>query len=108
MNSLVDDDITGPRPPVFVGALRHALGRTAIGLACWLVTLFLALVTAVPWRGSIAALLGQRYEPHSVLASMDEGFRFDHRTELGALRENTAGIAATLAFVTMLFGVFTG
>lgn len=108
MNTLLDDDLTGPRPPVFLGALRTALGRTPIWLTCWLVPLFLALVLAVPWRGFYAGVLAHRYEPKSVLASMDENFRFDHRIAMASLRQSTAGIAAALALVVMLFGVFSG
>lgn len=107
MNSLLDDDLTGPRPPVFLGALRTTLGRTPIWLLCWAVPLVLALVLAVPWRGFYAGVLAHRYEPGSVLAYMDEGFRFDHGPELGVLRRSTAGIAAALALVVMLFGVFS-
>jgi hypothetical protein len=43
-----------------------------------------------------------------VMAFMDESFRFDHREELGALRQSTAGIAAALALLVMLFGIFSG
>jgi hypothetical protein len=108
MNPLLDDDIAGPRPPVFLGALRTTLGRTPIWLTCWIVPLFLALVLAVPWRGFYAGVLAHRYEPGSVLASMDEGFRFDHRAGLDSIQKSTAGIAAALALVVMLFGVFSG
>src|SRR6185503_10221177 len=68
MNPLLDDDLTGPRPPIFLGALRTTLGRTPIWLACWLVPLFLALVLAVPWRGFYAGVLANRYEPGRVLS----------------------------------------
>lgn len=108
MNRLLDDDLTGPRPPVFLGALRTALGRTPIWLTCWLVPLALALALAVPWHGFYAGVLAHHYEPGSVLASMDEGFRFDHGPELGTLKRSTAGLAAALALVVMLFGVFSG
>jgi hypothetical protein len=108
VNPLLDDDLTGPRPPVFLAALRTTLGRTPIWLTCWVVPLFLALVVAVPWRGFYAGVLANRYEPGSVLASLDEGFRFDHGPELAVLKQSTAGIAAALALVVMLFGVFSG
>ncbi|NOT29848.1 MAG: hypothetical protein HOP15_05290 [Planctomycetes bacterium] len=108
MNPLLDDDLTGPRPPVFLAALRTATGRTPIWLTCWFVPLFLALVLAVPWRGFYAGVLAQNYEPLSVLASMDENFRFDHGPELASLKQGTAEIAAALALVAMLFGVFSG
>ena len=108
MSSLLDDDLTGPRPPIFWGALRTTLGRTPIWLSCWLVPLVLALILAVPWRGFYAGVLANRYEPGSVLAFMDQDFRFDHRAELDSLKQSTAGIAAALALVVMLFGVFAG
>ena len=108
MSSLLDDDLTGPRPPIFWSALRTTLGRTPIWLTCWLVPLCLALVLAVPWRGFYAGVLANRYEPGSVLAFMDQDFRFDHRAQLDSLRQSTAGIAAALALVVMLFGVFAG
>ena len=108
MNPLLDDDLTGPRPPVFLGALRHALGRTPVWLLCWLVPLLLALALAVPWRGFYDGVLAHRYEPLSVLASMDQDFRLDQRQELGALKQSTAAMAAALALCVMLFGVFAG
>jgi len=108
MNPLLDDDLTGPRPPVWLAALRTAIGRTPIWLTCWAIPLCLALVLSVPWRGFYASVLENRYEPHSVLAFMDEGFRHDHGEALGSLRRSTAGIAAALSLVVMLFGVFSG
>jgi hypothetical protein len=108
MNPLLDDDLTGPRPPVFMAALRTALGRTPIWLTCWFVPLFLAMVVAIPWRGFYASVLENRYEPLSVLRTMDESFRLDHAGELDSLKSSTAGIAAALAFIVMLFGVFSG
>lgn len=108
MSSLLDDDLTGPRPPIFVGALRTTFGRTSIWLMCWVVPLALALVVSVPWRGVLAGVLEHRYEPGSVLAFMDGNFTFDHRADLAALKKSTAGIAAALTLVIMVFGVFSG
>jgi len=108
MNPLFDDDLTGPRPPVFLSALRTTLGRTPIWLVCWVVPLILALVLAVPWRGFVAGMLDHAYEPRSVLSFMDQDFRFDHGSELATLKRGTAGIAAALSLVVMLFGIFSG
>jgi hypothetical protein len=108
MSLLFEDELTGPRPPVFWRALQRTVGRTPLWLTCWLVPLVLALILAAPWRGVWADLLAHRYEPGSVMGFMDENFRFDRREELGALRHSTAGIAAALAFLVMLFGVFSG
>lgn len=108
MNVLLDDDLTGPRPPVFWGALRTALGRAPIWLLCWIVPFVFAFALAAPWRASFAGFLDHHYAPGSLRLSLDEGFRFDHREELGALKSSTAGTAAALALLTMLFGVFAG
>ena len=108
MNPLVDDDITGPRPPVFWSALKTSLGRTPVWLFCWLVPLLLALVLSVPWRGWFDRTLEKRYEPGSMLAYLDENFRADHAGDLQALKHGTAGVGAALALVVMLFGVFAG
>ncbi len=108
MTAVIDDDLTLPRRPVFWGALRHALGRVPVWLFCWLVPLLLALVLAVPWRGWYDTALAHRYEPGSLLAALDEGFRVDHQREVAAIGRGSAGVAAALAFVTMLFGAFAG
>jgi hypothetical protein len=108
MNPLLDDDLTGPRPPVFLSALRITLGRAPIWIACWLVPLVLSLVVAVPWRGFYAEILAHRYEPRSQLASLDETLVFDHRAATEALERGTAGMGAALALVVMLFGAFSG
>ncbi len=105
---MIDDDIPITRRAIFWAALRTALGRTPVWLFCWLVPMLLALVLAVPWRGWIDGAVQSRYEPGSVLVSMNEVFRFDHERELSALRRGTAGVAAALAFVAVLFGVFSG
>ncbi len=105
---MIDDDLTGPRLPIFWGALRHALGRAPIWFFCWCVPLLLALVLAVPWRGWFDGVLAHNYGPGSMLLSMDEGFRVDHEREMSSLQRGTAGVAAALAFVAMLFGVFSG
>jgi len=108
MNSLLEDDIIAPRRAVFLAALRTALGRTPIWLFCWVVPLLLSLVLAVPWRGWFDGVLQQRYAPGEALAFLDENFRSDHEAQLEALRHGTAGVAAALALVIMLFGVFAG
>jgi len=108
MNPLLEDEITAPRQPVFWSALRTALGRTPIWFLCWLVPLLLSLVLAVPWRSWYRDALAHHYEPGSVMGYMDEGFRFDHAPELDALKKGSAGVAAALAFLVMMFGVFAG
>jgi len=106
MNPLVDEDLTAPRQAVFWSALRTTLGRTPVWLFCWVVPLCLALVLSVPWRLWFDQVLDHRYQPGSVLAELDENFRVDHADELSALKQGTSGVAAALALVVMLFGVF--
>jgi len=108
VNPLLDDDLTGPRPPVAVSALQNALARAPVWLVCWLVPLVLGAGLALPWHGFYADALAHRYEPGSVRLAMDESFRFDHRVALDALKQSTGAAAAALAFVVMLFGVFSG
>lgn len=108
MNPLLDDDLTGPRPPVAWSALRNAIGRAPVWLVCWLVPLVLAGGLALPWQEFYADALGHHHEPGSMRLAMDEAFRFDHRAGLGALKDSTSAVAAVLALVVMLFGVFSG
>lgn len=107
MNPLLDEDPVGPRPAVWWAALRTALGRAPLWFLCALVPLLLALVVAAPWPGAFAGMLGQSYAPGSLRAWLDEGFRFDQREALGALRTSTAASAAGAGFLVMLFGVFS-
>lgn len=108
MNPLLDDDLTGPRPPVAWSALRNALARVPVWAVCWLVPLVLALALAVPWHGFAAETLAHRYEPGSLRRALDETFRVDHRATLELLRGGTASVAAALTLVVALFGVFAG
>ncbi|MCZ6596724.1 MAG: hypothetical protein O7B99_03710 [Planctomycetota bacterium] len=92
---------------VFLAALRGALGRTPLWIVCWAVPLCLALVIAVSWKSWLSDALEHRYEPGSALASFDETFRFDHRAEIGALRDGGAQTVGVLALLVMIFGVFS-
>lgn len=107
MNPLFDEDLTGPRPVVWWAALRTAFGRVPVWLLCWFATLLLALVVAAPWHGGFERMLAHRYEPGSVRAFLDEGFRFDQGQALDALRASSAATAAGAGFLAMLFGVFS-
>ncbi len=95
------------RFPVFLSALRGAIGRTPIWLVCWLVPLIFALAVALPWVQWFGDATANRYAPGSVLAALDEPFRHDHREELAGLRSQSAYVTAVLALVVMLFGVFS-
>lgn len=101
-----ETDFSAPRGPIFLHALRGALGRTPLWLLCWFVPLVAALALAVPWASWFGGAVDHAYEPGSVLASMDETFRFDHREDLGRLRDVGSLSVAALGFFMMLFGVF--
>lgn len=107
MNPLLDEDPIGPRPAVWWAALRTTVGRAPLWTLCWLVTLLLAMVVAAPWPGAFAEMLAQRYEPGSLRAWLDEGFRFDQREALASLRGATAATAAGAGLLVMLFGMFS-
>ncbi len=103
-----DLDLIAPsRGPVFFSALRSALGRAPLWLITWLVTLALAAPLAASWIDWLQGALANAYPPKSVLASMGETFRFDHRQELSALQQTTAQSAAVLTFLVILFGAFS-
>ncbi len=104
---MLEDDITSSRRPIFLRALRNAIGRTPLWLLCWTVFLVLGFVVTLPWMGWFDATLANRYEPGTVLGSMDETLRFDHRQDLEALRIEGGRATAFLAFLAVLVGVFT-
>ncbi len=91
---------------VFLRGLRSSLGRVPLWLLSWFVPLLFALVLAVPWGEGLGAALAHRYEPGSVLGSMDETFRADQSELLGVLNESSASAAAFLAFLAFLGGIF--
>ncbi len=104
----LDDDASRSRVPVFLRALRVALGRTPLWLLTWLAPLLLALALVSPWMAWFSQTTTHAYAPGSVLATMDEVFRQDHGGELDALRGTGGAAAAMLALVAMLCGVFFG
>lgn len=104
---MTDGTLPTPRGPVFLGALRSAVGRTPLWLSCWFLVLIVSAALTLPWVHAFNGALEHRYEPGTVLASMDETFRFDHREELAALGRSGASAAAALSLALMLFGAFT-
>ena len=104
---MLEDDITSSRRPIFLRAIRASLGRAPLWLLCWVVPFLLALVVAVPWMGWFDGALANRYEPRSVLGSMDVNFRFDHRAAQETLRVEGGRATALLALLAMLVGIFT-
>ena len=92
---------------VFVRALSSALARAPIWLTVTFMTTLLALVVAVPWFGFFQEAMEHRYEPGSLVAALDETFRFDHRLARGVLEEGTRSAIGVAAVLAMVMGVFS-
>ena len=103
---MLEEEITSSGRPVFLRALRSALGRVPLWGLTWGVGLVAALVLVVPWAGWVASVAEHRFAPGELLAFLPETFRDDHREALGALRRSSGAAAAVLAFAMMLVGVF--
>ena len=101
-----EPDVITPRGPLFLHALRAALGRVPLWLVTWSLPLLAAAVLALPWVGWLEGALAHRYAPGSQLASFDGVFRFDHRQRLAELRSGDGSTAAVLSLALMLFGAF--
>lgn len=104
---MLEDDVTSSGRPIFLRALRSAVVRVPLWMLCWFVPFLLALVLTLPWLTWFDSTLENRYGVGSVLGSMDETFRFDHREGLSALRAYGGRAAAFLALFVMLVGVFS-
>ena len=95
-----------PRGPVFLGALRAALGKMPLWVFCWSVPLLFASVPGLAWKSWFEETLDSRYPAGELMASMNEVFRFDHRTDLEALRRGGGGVMAALAFAILFFNAY--
>jgi hypothetical protein len=87
---------------IFLRAIGAALARVPLWLLCWALSLFLAAGLAVPFGESFARATENRYEPGSLLASLDANFRADHGDEFGA----SGATAAFLGVIAFLGGIF--
>jgi len=104
---MLEDDITSSGRPISLRALRSSVTRMPLWLLCWFVPFVLGLVLALPWMTWFDTTLEGNYEAGSVVGSMSENFRFDHRLGLAALRDYGGRSAAFLALFVMLVGVFS-
>jgi hypothetical protein len=94
--------------PLFARALNGAIGRTAVWVSCWLLFEVLALMVALGWLDWMTSALGHSYAPGALLSDLGANFRIDHGAELSATSSYAAELGAMLAFLAMVFGVFTG
>lgn len=92
--------------PLFLRALRFAIGRTSAWVSVWLLHVLLALAPAVAWYAWFRDATAHRYEPGSLFANLDVTFRADHGVELAALDLATARAGAVLAVFAMLVSAF--
>ena len=99
--------IPDPSRFTFLKALQRASGRVPLWLTTSAVIGLLALVAALPWLGFLREALDQRYLPGSLLRALDSEFLFDQRRAHGALSDATATTGAVLAFLALVFGVFS-
>ncbi len=99
------EDLGGTKRPVTMEALRVSFGRPAVWLTTWFCMALVVLCLSLPWVGWFASVLGD-YAPQSQFYSLDNMFRFDHRTELGSLRSATSRAAAGASLLILFVGVF--
>lgn len=92
--------------PLFLRALRFALGRTSAWFSVWLMHALLALAPALAYYAWFRDATAGRYEPGSLFANLDVTFRTDHGLELAALDTANARAGAVLAVLAMLVSAF--
>ena len=99
-------DQNAPRGLVFLSSLWAAITRVPVWIAIWLVFFLASFGLSLRWVGWFDATAEHRYAPGSLVASLGEVFRFDHRADLEALRAGDQRIVAAMGIVMMLFGAF--
>ena len=92
---------------VFTRAVRAPLGRVPLWVLATLAMGALALPSAMLTYGTFDGVLGQRYEPGSVLRSLGSNFYIDSAKERAALDDAVSATGAVLAALAILFGIFT-
>ena len=92
---------------IFLHALRVTIGRTPVWVVVAGVMVLLAAASALPWLAYYRATIDQGYEPGSLLAELDETFRFDHRSLRAGVEAATSSLGGALALAAMLFGMFS-
>lgn len=100
------DDPVHPLRVVSLYGIRLAIGRAPLWLASAAVTGLLALLVAAPWFSWFQSQTYQRYEPGSLLTSLNETFLHDSSVSRAALEEGTRAGGAVAAMIAMLFGAF--
>ena len=95
-----------PRP-VWLEALRVALGRPPVWLVAWALEAALAIAPALVLQAWMTDAIGHRYEPGSLFRDLGEPFRTDHRTQTELLDATTGRLGSLLVLLSVLVGIFT-
>lgn len=93
--------------PVWIEALRAALGRPPIWLVVWALEASLAIAPALLLHAWISDAILHRYEPGSLFQDLGEPFRFDHRFQSAMLDDTTGRLGSVLVFLAVLVGIFS-
>jgi hypothetical protein len=101
-----DSELLGEsKRPVVLEALRVSLGRPAVWLTTWWCMALIVLCLSLPFVGALMEHVGS-YAPGSQFFSLSTTFRFDHGSDLGAVRGAVSSTAAGVGFLALFFGVF--
>jgi len=92
--------------PLFLRALRFAIGRTSAWCSVWVLHVFLAVAPAVAYYAWFRDATAHRYEPGSLFANLDVTFRADHAVALSTLDGANGRVGAVLAVFAMIVSVF--
>lgn len=93
--------------PVWLEALRVALGRPPIWLVAWALEASLAIAPALLLHAWLTDAISHRYEPGSLFRDLGEPFRFDHRAQSELLDGTTGRLGSVLVLLAVLVGIFS-
>lgn len=104
---------------IFLRSLTWTFQRVPVWLVCWFALFLLSLTAVIPWFSALDSMIGERYEHSTMMSSLfrtfgassdsiaDASFLADHSAKLGALKSNTARVAAVSGLLALLWGTFT-
>ncbi|MFN0009676.1 MAG: hypothetical protein ACKVXR_17415 [Planctomycetota bacterium] len=93
--------------PVWIRALRAALGRPPVWLVVWGLEAALAIAPALLLHAWLEDAIRHRYEPGSLFRDLGEPFRFDHRLQSAMLDATTGRLGSVLVVLAVLLGIFS-
>jgi len=93
--------------PVWIEALRSALGRPPVWLVVWGLEVVLAIAPALLFHAWLGDAIRNRYEPGSLFRDLGEPFRFDHRIQSAILDDATGRLGSVVVLLATLVGIFS-